>query len=105
MRNSGIARFTVERDIYSAGRERLLVTLLPTGADRTQVKVTAVVQAKVERRGEIQYAKASPETARTPTDLGTDWEPLTSNGVLEDEFLAALAAELSRASAASSSIK
>lgn len=95
MRNTGIARLAVERDIYSAGRERLWVSLTPVGADRTQVQVAVVAQAKVVRRGEIQYGDASAKTTEGSAEPGTDWEPLTSNGVLEDEFLAALAAELS----------
>lgn len=58
-RNGGIARFAVERDTYSAARERLVVHLTPVSAGRTKVEVTAAVQARVERRGEIQYEKAA----------------------------------------------
>ncbi len=108
-RSRGVARIAVERDVYSAGRERLLLNLSPLDAERTQVRLAAEVQAKVERRGEIRYA--GPSDARSPLPLftawttapskgqGAEWEALTSNGVLEDEFLAALVAELSQTSA------
>lgn len=105
-RTSGVARLVVERDEYAAGRGRLLLQLVSEDADRSRVRVAAELQAQVTKRGEIQYAEAGRGwsllplfTAWTTAQAGAQpdgWEGLTSNGVVEDEFLAALTAELSR---------
>ncbi len=108
-RRRGVAGVAVERDVYSAGRERLLVNMTPLDADRTQVRLVAEVQAKIERRGEIQYGGVAGE--RSPLPLFTawstkteatdpEWDTLTSNGILEDQFLAALVTELTKTNAA-----
>ncbi|GEM_PF-2925916 len=99
-RNAGIARFAVERDIYSEGQSRLHILLLTrreTG--QTEVRITPELKGKVEKRGDIQYAPFKPTTEKAP-DADTEnqavgvWEALSSNGVLEDRFLAALMALL-----------
>lgn len=104
-RTRGVARLAVERDLYRRGRARLVVRVWPKGPARTRVEVAALVEGSVKRRGEIRYSRKrgwqSPLplfTAWTTAPAEVDakgWEALTSNGVLEDEFLAALLSELS----------
>lgn len=103
VRNDGVGRLAIERDLYAAGRGRLVVHVVPVGANDTQVHVAAEIQARVTRRGEVRYATAPGTsalpllTASTPARAageGSEWETLTSDGVLEDEFLAAFVVEL-----------
>lgn len=108
-RSRGIARVAVERDVYAAGRARMLLNLSSLDAERTLVRLVAEVQAKVERRGEIRYDDVQGSSSPLPLftawttakseDKGSEWESLTSNGVLEDEFIGALAGELAPRSA------
>jgi len=94
-RNSGIARFAVERDIYSEGQSRLHITLLSLEkSGQTEIRITPELKGKVEKRGDIKYAPFKPATEAPDSDdenqtIGV-WETLSSNGVLEDRFLAAL---------------
>ncbi len=94
-RNSGIARFAVERDIYSEGQSRLHITLVDRKeSGQTEIRIAAELKGKVEKRGDIKYAPFKPVTEATDSDdenqaIGV-WETLSSNGVLEDRFLAAL---------------
>ncbi len=106
-RTDGIARLAVERDLYATGRARIALQLIPAGGDQTRILIAAQLEAKVTRFGEVQYAEVSGgrsslplftawTTARAGME-GDDWQTLTSNGVLEDEFLAAFVAELADA--------
>lgn len=94
-RNSGIARFAVERDIYSEGQSRLHITLLALEeSGQTEIRIAPELKGKVEKRGDIKYAPFKPATEAPDSDdenqaIGV-WETLSSNGVLEDRFLAAL---------------
>lgn len=98
-RTSGVARFAIERDVYSDGGARLRVALAPERKDATRVRVAADLRGKLVQRGEIQPT-ASGDPPREPgsgaaasAELQSkdgDWTALTSNGVLEDDFLAAL---------------
>lgn len=94
-RNSGIARFAVERDIYSEGQSRLHITLLALEeSGQTEIRIAPELKGKVEKRGDIKYAPFKPATEAPDSDdenqaIGV-WEVLSSNGVLEDRFLAAL---------------
>ncbi|MCL7419725.1 MAG: hypothetical protein M8364_02315 [Methylobacter sp.] len=94
-RNFGIARFAVERDIYSEGQSRLHITLLARKEPgQTGIRIAAELKGKVEKRGDIKYAPFKPPTEAPDSDdenqaIGV-WETLSSNGVLEDRFLAAL---------------
>jgi len=95
-RNSGIARFAVERDIYSEGQSRLHIALFSQkNKGQTEIRITPELKGKVEKRGDIKYApfKPAPKTESDSDDENQPvgvWETLTSNGVLEDRFLAAL---------------
>lgn len=95
-RNSGIARFAVERDIYSEGESRLHITLLALEeSGQTEIRIAPELKGKVEKRGGIKYAPFKPSTEEEPDSDNENqaigiWETLTSNGVLEDRFLAAL---------------
>lgn len=105
-RTAGVARVSVERDVYRRGRVRLHLALAPLSEEATRVTVAAEPEAQVRARGEIRYATASVRHtafpllhrggahATVPTAAADGWEPLTSNGVLEDEFLAAFAGVL-----------
>lgn len=94
-RNSGIARFAVERDIYSEGQGQLHITLLALEeSGQTEIRIVPELKGKVEKRGDIKYAPFKPATEAPDSDdknqaIGV-WETLSSNGVLEDRFLAAL---------------
>ncbi len=95
-RNSGIARFAVERDIYSEGQSRLHITLVPRDEPgQTEIRIATELKGKVEKRGDIKYAPFKPVTEAPNSDddenqaIGV-WDTLSSNGVLEDRFLAAL---------------
>ena len=104
-RTAGVARFAVERDIYATGRSRLLIRLLSLGELRTRVRVAAELQAKVRQRGDIRYDAKPGQQQAFPLITGDaaaddeksrdDWEPLISNGVLEDRFLAELLSQVS----------
>lgn len=94
-RNSGIARFAVERDIYSEGQSGLHIALLALEEPgQTEIRIAPELKGKVEKRGDIKYAPFKPETEKVSDSdenqaIGV-WETLYSNGVLEDRFLAAL---------------
>ncbi len=95
-RNSGIARFAVERDIYSEGQSRLHITLLALEeSGQTEIRIAPELKGKVEKRGDIKYAPFKPATEEVSDSDNENqaigvWETLSSNGVLEDRFLAAL---------------
>lgn len=104
-RTAGVARFAVERDIYATGRSRLLIRLLSLGGLRTRVRVGVELQAKVSQRGDIRYDAKPGQQQAFPLITGAavpdderprdDREPLTSNGVIEDRFLAELMSQVS----------
>lgn len=99
IRNAGIARLALERDIFLRGNSRLSVTLLGReNAQQTEIRPVATLRGLIEKRGDIQYAPFNPTTedAAEPANTVGVWEPLTSNGVLEDRFLAALLEILSK---------
>ncbi|MDO9168193.1 MAG: hypothetical protein Q7U18_03740 [Methylobacter sp.] len=95
-RNSGVARFAVERDIYSEGQSRLHITLLSQeNTGQTKIQISSALKGKVEKRGDIKYAPFKPAPKEASDSEAENqaigvWETLTSNGVLEDRFLAAL---------------
>jgi len=93
IRNAGIARLALERDVYLRGNSRLSVTLLARdNGQQTEIRPVATLRGLIEKRGDIQYAPFNPTSADSaePSQNVGVWEPLTSNGVLEDRFLAAL---------------
>ncbi|MBS4052973.1 MAG: hypothetical protein KGZ69_17475 [Methylomonas sp.] len=93
IRNAGIARLSLEKDIYPRGTSQLTVSLLAKDdARQTEIRPVATLRGLLEKRGDIQYAPFEPATedAAEPSESVGVWEPLTSNGVLEDRFLAAL---------------
>lgn len=103
-RNFGIARFAVERDIYSEGQSRLQITLAAGKAPRqTEIRIVPELKGKVEKRGDIKYDAFKPASKEDAGDENQPvgvWEALSSNGVLEDRFLAALMEQLGSGNAA-----
>lgn len=101
-RTRGVGRLTFERDVYSGGEARLVVQMAPE-REATRVRVFADVRGRVARRGEVHYEPPPPASAVAPIDAlaggaapaeKEGWQRLGSNGVLEDEFLAAFLSEL-----------
>lgn len=63
--------------------------------EQTEIRITQELKGKIEKRGEIKYTPFKPATEKEHDSddenqaIGV-WETLSSNGVLEDRFLAAL---------------
>lgn len=96
-RNFGIARFAVKRDIYSEGQSRLHITLAAGKEGQTEIRIVPELKGKVEKRGDIIYDAFKPASKKAVSDENQPvgvWEALSSNGVLEDRFLAALMDQL-----------
>lgn len=102
-RNVGIARFAVERDIYSEGQSRLHITLVAGKEGQTEIRIVPELKGKVEKRGDIKYDAFKPASKEAVSDENQPvgvWETLSSNGVLKDRFLAALMDQLRSGNAA-----